>query len=333
MTPAAIHELGLREVARIRAAMEALAPQTGYRGSLHEVFAQLRADPANYHATRARAADRVPRARQAHRSRAGHAVPHAAAAAVRRRSDPDGARARHDDRVLLARRARRLARRLVLREPVPARPAPDLRDDGALAARVGPGPPPADRARARAARAAGVPPRVAGVHRVRRRLGALRRVARRRDGPVRRSEVAVRRADVRDVARGAAGRRHRDARAAAGRGSARSTTSWTTPRRRRSTSTNEVDRYITQSRPGARVQDRPAQDSRAARARARRGWARASTSATSTRSCSSRARCRSTCSSAGSTALARRQDLDETSRRMRSRRRMTGTWPGAQRRP
>jgi uncharacterized protein (DUF885 family) len=51
LTPDAIHELGLREVARIRAEMEALAPQTGYRGSLADVFAQLRADPANYHAT------------------------------------------------------------------------------------------------------------------------------------------------------------------------------------------------------------------------------------------------------------------------------------------
>jgi uncharacterized protein (DUF885 family) len=51
LTPDAIHELGLREVARIRAEMEALAPQTGYHGSLSDVFAQLRADPANYYAT------------------------------------------------------------------------------------------------------------------------------------------------------------------------------------------------------------------------------------------------------------------------------------------
>jgi uncharacterized protein (DUF885 family) len=51
LTPAQIHELGLREVARIRAELEALAPRTGYRGSLLDVFAQLRADPANYHAS------------------------------------------------------------------------------------------------------------------------------------------------------------------------------------------------------------------------------------------------------------------------------------------
>jgi uncharacterized protein (DUF885 family) len=51
MTPAAIHELGLHEVARVRAAMEKLAPQTGYDGSLPEVIAQLRDDPANYYTT------------------------------------------------------------------------------------------------------------------------------------------------------------------------------------------------------------------------------------------------------------------------------------------
>jgi uncharacterized protein (DUF885 family) len=49
MTPAAIHELGLKEVARVRAAMEKLAPQTGYRGAVGDVIQQMRADPANYH--------------------------------------------------------------------------------------------------------------------------------------------------------------------------------------------------------------------------------------------------------------------------------------------
>jgi uncharacterized protein (DUF885 family) len=49
LTPQAIHQLGLSEVARIRAAMESVAPRTGYTGSLQDVFAQMRADPANYH--------------------------------------------------------------------------------------------------------------------------------------------------------------------------------------------------------------------------------------------------------------------------------------------
>ncbi|MEA2663455.1 MAG: hypothetical protein QOI11_399 [Candidatus Eremiobacteraeota bacterium] len=49
MTPDAIHELGLREVARVRDAMEKLAPQTGYRGLLRDVIDEMRGDPANYH--------------------------------------------------------------------------------------------------------------------------------------------------------------------------------------------------------------------------------------------------------------------------------------------
>ena len=49
LAPQAIHQLGLREVARIRAAMESVAPRTGYPGSLQDVFTQMRADPANYH--------------------------------------------------------------------------------------------------------------------------------------------------------------------------------------------------------------------------------------------------------------------------------------------
>ena len=51
MEPQAIHELGLREVARIRKAMTSVAPRTGYSGSLGDVFAQMRSDPANYHRT------------------------------------------------------------------------------------------------------------------------------------------------------------------------------------------------------------------------------------------------------------------------------------------
>ena len=45
MTPREIHDLGLREVKRIRAAMEALVVQIGYHGTLHEFFTYLREDP------------------------------------------------------------------------------------------------------------------------------------------------------------------------------------------------------------------------------------------------------------------------------------------------
>ncbi|HLM99832.1 MAG TPA: DUF885 domain-containing protein [Bryobacteraceae bacterium] len=48
MTPAEIHELGLKEVARIEAAMQAIAHETGFSGSLSEFEAKLAADPAQH---------------------------------------------------------------------------------------------------------------------------------------------------------------------------------------------------------------------------------------------------------------------------------------------
>lgn len=52
LAPDAIHEIGLGEVARIRAAMEELVPELGYgKKSLAELFRALREDPANYHPT------------------------------------------------------------------------------------------------------------------------------------------------------------------------------------------------------------------------------------------------------------------------------------------
>ena len=50
MSADAIHALGVREVARIRAEMETVAPRTGYGGSLADVFHAMREDPKNYHA-------------------------------------------------------------------------------------------------------------------------------------------------------------------------------------------------------------------------------------------------------------------------------------------
>ncbi|MEM7349621.1 MAG: DUF885 domain-containing protein [Acidobacteriota bacterium] len=44
LTPAEIHQLGLDEVTRIRAEMEAIRQQVGFDGSLHEFFAHLRSD-------------------------------------------------------------------------------------------------------------------------------------------------------------------------------------------------------------------------------------------------------------------------------------------------
>ncbi len=47
----AIHDIGLKEVARIRAAMEAVKAQTGFKGSMAEFFTHLRTDPKFFHKT------------------------------------------------------------------------------------------------------------------------------------------------------------------------------------------------------------------------------------------------------------------------------------------
>jgi uncharacterized protein (DUF885 family) len=52
LTPDAIHELGKKEVARIRAEMEKIREQTGFKGSLEEFFTFLRSDPRFYYTTR-----------------------------------------------------------------------------------------------------------------------------------------------------------------------------------------------------------------------------------------------------------------------------------------
>jgi uncharacterized protein (DUF885 family) len=48
MTPQEIHELGLKEVARIESAMQAIARETGFNGSVAEFEAKLAADPAQH---------------------------------------------------------------------------------------------------------------------------------------------------------------------------------------------------------------------------------------------------------------------------------------------
>ena len=48
MSPSAIHELGLREVARIRSAMDSVMVQTGFKGTFAEFIQFLRTDPRFY---------------------------------------------------------------------------------------------------------------------------------------------------------------------------------------------------------------------------------------------------------------------------------------------
>lgn len=51
LTPARIHDIGLEEVARIRAEMEQLKTQTGFEGTLAEFFTYLRTDPKFFEET------------------------------------------------------------------------------------------------------------------------------------------------------------------------------------------------------------------------------------------------------------------------------------------
>jgi uncharacterized protein (DUF885 family) len=51
MTPEQIHEKGLAEVARLRAAMEKIKAQVGFQGTLREFFQHLRTDPKYFYKT------------------------------------------------------------------------------------------------------------------------------------------------------------------------------------------------------------------------------------------------------------------------------------------
>ena len=51
LTPEEIHNIGLREVARIRKEMEEVKKRSGFEGSLKEFFTYLRTDPKFYHET------------------------------------------------------------------------------------------------------------------------------------------------------------------------------------------------------------------------------------------------------------------------------------------
>ncbi len=51
LTPKQIHEIGLKEVARIRAEMEAIKDKVGFKGTLQEFFNHLRTDPKYFYKT------------------------------------------------------------------------------------------------------------------------------------------------------------------------------------------------------------------------------------------------------------------------------------------
>jgi uncharacterized protein (DUF885 family) len=51
LTPEQVHEIGLKEVARIRAEMEKIREQTGFKGTREEFFKFLRTDPQFFYKT------------------------------------------------------------------------------------------------------------------------------------------------------------------------------------------------------------------------------------------------------------------------------------------
>ena len=111
LTPQQIHELGLKEVARIRAEMERIKASTGFTGLAAGVLHVPAVRPAFLLQDAGGPARGLSRARQAHRPRADQGNRHAAATAVRCPPDRRCRRAEHDRGVRQSGRARRLARR------------------------------------------------------------------------------------------------------------------------------------------------------------------------------------------------------------------------------
>ena len=236
MTPDEVHELGLREVARLRANLAALQGALGVAGDPRAVFDAMRADPKfQFARSRSRCSRDTRRCASAstrdcprcscagrgRRSRSGPSKTFRAAAARRRRTQPPSARRRAAGRLLRQHRRTRLAA--------------VLRDGGAVPARGRAGSSLPGRARAGDAESAAVPS-LRRRCRVRRRLGAVRRIARQRTRPLCRSVQPVRRADVGAVARGAHSSSTRACTRRAGAGSVRSTTCARTPRSAKRTS-------------------------------------------------------------------------------------------------
>ena len=117
------HQLGLSEVARIRAEMEAVKARAGFKGTLAEFFQHLRTDPRYFYKT----GDELllhsrDLAKRSTRSWSGSSG--AAPAALRRRADPGGHGPGRDHRLLLPGRRGRLARRHLLGEHLRAGDAP-----------------------------------------------------------------------------------------------------------------------------------------------------------------------------------------------------------------
>ena len=199
LTAKQIHEMGLKEVARIEKEMEATKQRAKFTGTMAEFFQFLRTDPQFYAKT-----------------------PRELLSVLGVRLEEGRLEARRDDRVPAAAQTRhpacsrragahlyRWARRArsVHDEYLQPAGAPALHARGADAARVHAGPQFSGSARTRRARA----PSVSSQHLIlslRRRMGTLHRVAGHRDGDLRNALRGLRPAHIRNVARVPAGDRH-----------------------------------------------------------------------------------------------------------------------------
>ena len=116
MTPQEIHEIGLREVSRIRGAMQSIIDSLGYQGSPGEFAEFLRSDPQFYYKT----AEELLLAYRALTRRidpaAGENFPNSSAHPLRGGTDSGKYRAGYDHRLLSLSRRGRVPRRDLLRK-------------------------------------------------------------------------------------------------------------------------------------------------------------------------------------------------------------------------
>ena len=117
MTPQEIHEIGLREVARIRGEMQSIIDTLGYK-SMEEFTEFLRSDPQFYYKHAGRITRGLQSLDKTHRPSAGKIFPNSPAHALRSRTYSGKYRAGYDDGLLSLAGSRRFPRRDLLREPL-----------------------------------------------------------------------------------------------------------------------------------------------------------------------------------------------------------------------
>ena len=293
LTPDAIHELGLKEVARIRGEMEQVQdagrlqgrPRRRSSSSCRTIRGSTTTTPTRcsqgYRDLKKNIDARLPKL-FADFPKADYEV---------RAVEPFRATVL-GRRLLSAAFGRRLAARHLLRQHVQPESAAEVRHGDAVAARGAPGPSLPGRDPAGAGRAAALPSLRQRLRRLPGRLGAVRGVHRQGAGHVHRPVSVLRAAERRDAARDAPGRRHRPAHAQLDAASRRSSTCSTTPRWRRATPSRKSS--ATSRSPARRSATRSASCASASCAtrRRRRSAPRFDVREFHSQSCCATARCR-----------------------------------------